>query len=77
MVQLGSFASESAANAAWATLKRRLAWLAPYNSNVARAEVGGRTVYRLQAAAGSNSGLAATRTCAPRAYNGRVTELCS
>ena len=62
MVQLGSFASESAANAAWATLKRRLAWLAPYNSNVARAEVGGRTVYRLQAAAGSNS--AARNLCA-------------
>lgn len=62
MVQLGSFASESAANAAWASLKRRLAWLAPYNSNVARAEVGGRTVYRLYAAAGSNS--AARNLCA-------------
>lgn len=55
MIQLGAFASEATANRAWSGLKERFTWLAPVNASVASAEVNGRTVYRLRAAAGSSS----------------------
>lgn len=55
MVQLGAFSSAASAQRAWAGLKSRFAWLEPVNSNVVTAESAGRTVYRLQAAAGSAS----------------------
>ncbi len=61
MVQLGAFSSAASAQRAWAGLKARFAWLEPVNSNVVTAESAGRTVYRLQAAAGSAS--AATTLC--------------
>jgi hypothetical protein len=61
-VQLGAFASEGAAARAWDTLKRRFEWLAPVNRTIVPATVNGRTVYRLQAAAGSSS--AARNLCA-------------
>jgi hypothetical protein len=61
-VQLGAFASESAAARAWDSLKRRFEWLAPVNRSIVPATVNGRTVYRLQAAAGSST--AARNLCA-------------
>jgi len=61
-VQLGAFASEGAAARAWDSLKSRFEWLAPVNRTIVPATVNGRTVYRLQAAAGSSS--AARNLCA-------------
>ncbi len=55
MVQLGAFSSAASAQQAWAALKSRFAYLEPVNSNIVTAESNGRTVYRLQAAAGSAS----------------------
>ncbi|MEQ1725736.1 MAG: SPOR domain-containing protein [Sphingopyxis sp.] len=52
-IQLGAFASEATAARAWDSLKARFAWLGPVNRSIAPADVGGRTVYRLRAAAGS------------------------
>ncbi len=54
-VQLGAFASEATAARAWDGLKTRFEWLAPVNRSIVAAEVNGRTVYRLRAAAGGNS----------------------
>lgn len=54
-IQLGAFASEATAARAWDSLKARFAWLGPVNRSIAAAEVNGRTVYRLRAAAGSAS----------------------
>ncbi|HWK35676.1 SPOR domain-containing protein [Sphingomonas sp.] len=53
LVQLGSFPSESAANGAWTTLSKRFTYLAPLGKSVERAEVNGRTVFRLRVNAGS------------------------
>ena len=53
LVQLGSFPSESAANAAWTALSKRFAYLAPLGKSVEKAEVNDRTVYRLRVNAGS------------------------
>lgn len=61
-IQLGAFASEATAAHAWDSLKSRFAWLGPVNRTIAAAEVNGRTVYRLRAAAGSAS--AARDLCA-------------
>jgi cell division protein FtsN len=55
MVQLGAFASEATAARAFDSLKARFSWLAPVNRTIVAAQVNGRTVYRLQAAAGSAS----------------------
>lgn len=55
MVQIGAFSSEASAARAWDTLKTRFEWLAPVNRSIVPAEVNGRTVYRLRAAAGSAS----------------------
>lgn len=55
MVQLGAFSSNASAQSAWNSLKSRFAYLEPVNSNIVSAEVNGRTIYRLQAAAGSAS----------------------
>lgn len=54
-IQLGAFASEATAARAWDGLKGRFAFLAPVNRSIVSATVNGRTVYRLQAAAGSAS----------------------
>lgn len=61
-IQLGAFASEATAARAWDSLKSRFEWLGPVNRTIAAAEVNGRTVYRLRAAAGSAS--AARDLCA-------------
>lgn len=53
MVQLTSAPSEAAANAVWSSLSKRFGYLAPLSHSVAKAEVNGRTVYRLRATAGS------------------------
>lgn len=61
-VQLGAFTSEATAARAWDGLKARFEWLAPVNRSIVAAEVNGRTVYRLRAAAGTAS--AARDLCA-------------
>ena len=53
LVQLGSFASEGEANAAWTKSSKRFAYLAPLGKSVQKAEVNGRTVFRLRVNAGS------------------------
>lgn len=55
MVQIGAFSSEASAARAWDSLKTRFEWLAPVNRSIVPAEVNGRTVYRLRAAAGTAS----------------------
>ncbi|WP_260598372.1 SPOR domain-containing protein [Sphingomonas endolithica] len=53
LVQLGSFASEAEANAGWAKSSKRFTYLEPLGKSVQKAEVNGRTVYRLRVNAGS------------------------
>ena len=52
-VQLGAFSSEASANKAWASLAKRFPYVADLGKSVVPAKVGGNTVYRLRAAAGS------------------------
>jgi hypothetical protein len=61
LVQLGSFPGEGAANTAWTQAAKRFTYLAPLGRSVQKAEVNGRTVYRLRVNAGSA---------------GQATELC-
>ena len=53
LVQLGSFGSEAEANGVWAKSSKRFTYLAPLGKSVQKAEVNGRTVYRLRVNAGS------------------------
>lgn len=53
VVQLGSFPSEGGANGAWKQLSSRFSYLAPLGKAVEKAEVNGRTVFRLRVNAGS------------------------
>lgn len=53
VVQLGSFPSEAAANAAWAASAKRFAYLAPLGKAVVPATVNGKQVYRLRVNTGS------------------------
>ncbi len=53
MVQLGAFGSEATANGAWGGLTKRFSYLAGLSKTVVPAAVGGGTVYRLRASAGS------------------------
>ena len=53
VVQLGSFPTESQANAAWNQLSKRFAYVAGFGKTVERAEVNGATTYRLRVNAGS------------------------
>lgn len=55
IIQLGSFPAEAGANGAWARLSKRFDYLAPLGKSVEKAEVNGKTVYRLRVNAGSNS----------------------
>ncbi|WP_375397676.1 SPOR domain-containing protein [uncultured Sphingomonas sp.] len=52
IVQLGAYRSQSEANAAWASATKRFDYLAPLGKAVERAEVGGKTWYRLRVNAG-------------------------
>ncbi|SOB86881.1 Sporulation related domain-containing protein [Sphingomonas guangdongensis] len=54
LVQLGSFPNEAMANTAWTTASKRFGYLTDLGKSVEKAEVGGRTVYRLRVNAGSN-----------------------
>lgn len=53
LVQLGSFPSEAGANGAWTQLSKRFGYIANLGKSVEKAEVNGRTVYRLRVNAGS------------------------
>ncbi|MES2055039.1 MAG: SPOR domain-containing protein [Pseudomonadota bacterium] len=53
LVQLGSFPDEASANQAWAKTSKRFTYLAPLGKSVQKAEVNGRTMYRLRVNAGS------------------------
>ena len=53
LVQLGAFPTEAAANTAWSAIARRFGYVAQLGKSVARAEVNGRTVFRLRVNAGS------------------------
>lgn len=55
IIQLGSFPAEAGANSAWARLSKRFNYLAPLGKSVEKAEVNGKTVYRLRVNTGSNS----------------------
>lgn len=55
VVQLGSFPSQAAADAAWTAAAKRHAFVAGLGHNVQQAEVGGRTVYRLRVNSGSTA----------------------
>lgn len=52
-VQLGAFSSEESAAKAWISLSKRFGYLTGLGKSVAPASVGGNTVYRLRAVAGS------------------------
>ena len=54
-VQLGALDSEAKAEAAWKSLSGRYAYLAALNHSVVKAEVNGKTFYRLRAAAGGQA----------------------
>lgn len=56
LVQLGSFPDKAGADGAWAAKAKRFAFLAGLGHAVEKAEVGGRTFYRLRLNAGSVSG---------------------
>jgi hypothetical protein len=53
LVQLGSFPSEAAANSAWAATSKRFGYVASLGKSVEKADVNGKTVYRLRVNAGS------------------------
>lgn len=55
IVQLGSFPTTAAANAAWKQLSGRFGYLAGLGQSVEAAEVNGRTVQRLRVNTGSNA----------------------
>jgi outer membrane biosynthesis protein TonB len=54
-IQLGAFANAALANSAWKSLSGRFSVLAPLSQSVVQAEVNGKTVYRLRAAAGGQA----------------------
>jgi len=53
LVQLGAFPTEAAANTAWSAVAKRFSYVAPFGKDVQKADVNGRTVYRLRVNAGS------------------------
>ena len=54
-IQLGALPSEAAANAAWKSLSGRYAYLGALSHSVVKADVNGKTYYRLRAAAGGQA----------------------
>jgi hypothetical protein len=54
-IQLGAFANEALANSAWKSLSGRFSVLGSLSQSVEKAEVNGKTVYRLRAAAGAQA----------------------
>ncbi len=55
LVQLGAYGSEEKATAGWAMLKGKYPYIAALPKSIVAAEVGGSTVYRLRADAGSDA----------------------
>jgi hypothetical protein len=53
MVQLGAYPSEAAANTAWGGYAKRFGYLAALGKSVQKAELNGRTFYRLRVDAGT------------------------
>lgn len=53
LAQLGSFPSEAQANAAWTAASKRFGFLANLGKSIEKADVNGRTYYRLKVNAGS------------------------
>ncbi len=53
VVQIGAFPSEASANSAWAAKSKRFDYLAPLGKSIQKADVNGRTFYRLRVNAGS------------------------
>ena len=58
MIQLGAYGSAAMAKDAWAKLSRRFDYLAALGNSVEPVEVGGTTLYRLRAGAGSSGNAA-------------------
>jgi cell division protein FtsN len=56
LVQLGAYGSQVGADQAWATLAGKVPGMAGMNKSVLPAAVGGSTVYRLRAQAGTPAG---------------------
>jgi hypothetical protein len=54
VIQLGAFPNEAEANTAWARLSKRFNYVAPLGKSIEKADVNGKTVYRLRVNAGSN-----------------------
>jgi cell division septation protein DedD len=54
-IQLGALPSEAAANAAWKSLSGRYGYLGALQHSVVKADVNGKTYYRLRAAAGGEA----------------------
>jgi outer membrane biosynthesis protein TonB len=54
-VQLGALPSQAGAESAWKSLSGRYGYLAALNHSVVKAEVNGKTYYRLRAAAGGQA----------------------
>jgi hypothetical protein len=54
LIQLGAFPDQQGADAAWARLSKRFAYLAPLGKSVERGEKDGKPVYRLRVNTGSN-----------------------
>ena len=53
LVQLGSFPDQGSANAAWAKTAKRFTYIAPLGKSVQKADVNGKSVFRLRVNAGS------------------------
>lgn len=56
VIQLGAYGSQSGARDAWTRLSKRFTYLAPLTMSVEPTQVGGSTLYRLRASAGSQAG---------------------
>ncbi len=54
LIQLGAFPDQAGADAAWAKLSKRYAYLAPLGKSVEKGDKNGTTVYRLRVNTGSN-----------------------
>ena len=55
VIQLGAYGSQSGARDAWTRLSKRFAYLAPLTMSVEPTQVGGSTLYRLRATAGTQA----------------------
>lgn len=54
LIQLGAYANEASANAAWKRMTTRFQFLAPLEKSIVSAKIGENTLYRLRANAGSD-----------------------